>query len=323
MTLRCGIIGAGQIAWRYDGGRWNGGLSVTHASCFDRHPKTELVALYDPIPESRANFIGNYAGADQVQVCDTLEAFFAQDLDLVSIASPSGLHPDHIHACMDAAIPLLWIEKPVSLSLTEFRNIEQKLATLPQQPRICVNYFRRALPQVAMMKSHVASSPGGLTCDITYSRKLAVNGVHLLDLLGHIFAAQRAPELNWQEADDENPDFGLTLEGVPVRVHGHDLPYHLIELVLTDTRGRLSLTGGGNALTWEAAIPNPDYPGFFMLAPPEPACLPEDCQAAMRDGMYLMLDNLVSDQGPSVSPLSEAFFSQHLMERVIGQENKI
>lgn len=47
--LRAGIIGAGRIGWRYDGGRWNGKASVTHASCIDRHPHTNLVAVHDPV----------------------------------------------------------------------------------------------------------------------------------------------------------------------------------------------------------------------------------------------------------------------------------
>ena len=318
MSLRCGIIGAGQIAWRYDGGRWDGRRSLTHAACLDRHPQTELVAVFDPVAESRAAFEAGYTGPVPVALPETLQDFCALELDLVAIASPTQHHGAHLRACLEAGVPRLWVEKPVTLDFVEFESLRKSVDALPASPRICVNYFRRALPQVARLKAHLQASPDLIGVEIVYSRALAVNGVHLLDLLGHLFDVTAPPPLDWlrPDASGENPDFGMTLAGVPVTVTGHALPYHLIELRLTGPDGRMSLTQGGAALMWEAAQPNPHYPGFFNIAPPVPALPADLAQAAMHDGMYLMLDNLVDAQAVPVSPLHSAYFAQDVLTQV-------
>ena len=318
MSLRCGIIGAGQIAWRYDAGRWDGARSLTHAACFDRHADTQLVAVFDPIAQSRAAFEAGYAGPAPVDLPETLSDFLALELDLVAIASPTPHHGDHLRACLDAGVPRLWVEKPVTLEFAEFETLRTRVEAMPAPPRICVNYFRRALPQVARLKAHVQACSDLSGIEIVYSRALAVNGVHLLDLLGHVFDATTPPPLDWvrPDASGANPDFGLTLAGVPVTVTGHDLPYHLIEMRVTSAQGRMSLTQGGAALMWEAARPNPDYPGFFNVAPPAPEMPAAQTQAAMHDGMFLMLDNLVDAQAVPLSPLQSAYFAQGVLTRV-------
>ncbi|MAM00312.1 MAG: hypothetical protein CL583_17875 [Alteromonadaceae bacterium] len=318
MTLRCGIIGAGQIAWGYDGGRWDGQHSLTHASCFDRHGDTDLVAVFDPIKASRDTFSTDYTGPSEVAVLDNLQDFLALDLDLVAIASPTRHHGDHLRACVDAGVARLWVEKPVTLELSEFEDLRAHIDAMQTPPRICVNYFRRALPQVTRLKAYVQSGVALTRGEVSYSRALTVNGVHLLDLLGHLFDVTTPPPLDWVRADASgaNPDFGLTLAGVPITVTGHDLPYHLIELRLTGRDGRLALTQSGGALTWEAAQPNPDYPGFFHMAAPCPEMPFVTTQAAMRDGMFLMLDNLVDEQATPVSPLKSAYFAQSVLTLV-------
>lgn len=318
MSLRCGIIGAGQIAWRYDNGRWDGERSLTHAACFDRHAGTNLVAVFDPVAESRAAFEAGYAGPGPVVLPESLQDFLALDLDLVAIASPTPHHGDHLRACLEASVPRLWVEKPVTLEFAEFENLRDTVDAMSAPPRICVNYFRRALPQVARLKEHLQASPSLTGVEIVYSRSLAVNGVHLLDLLGHLFDVTTPPPLDWIRADDSgaNPDFGLTLSGVPVTVTGHDLPYHLIEMRLTGPDGRMSLTQGGAALMWEAMQPNADYPGFFNMASPAPEISVARTKAAMHDGMYLMLDNLVDAKAVPVSPLHNAYLAQGVLKQV-------
>tara|TARA_R110002049_G_scaffold174873_1_gene342101 strand:- start:5312 stop:6289 length:978 start_codon:yes stop_codon:yes gene_type:complete len=318
MILRCGIIGAGQIAWRYDGGRWDGRRSLTHAACFDRHESTDLVAVFDPVLASRDAFAAGYAGPSTVLLPDSLQDFLALDLDLVAIASPTQHHGDHLRACLDAGVMRLWVEKPVTLDFSDFEDLRTRIKAMQTPPRICVNYFRRALPQVARLKAYVQNCADLTGVEIVYSRALAVNGVHLLDLLGYLFNVVTPPPLDWVRPDSSgaNPDFGLTLAGVPVTVTGHDLPYHLIELRLTGRDGRMALTQGGAALTWDAAQPNPDYPGFFNIDASQPILPFETTQAAMYDGMFLMLDNLVDAQATAVSPLNSAYFAQGVLTRV-------
>jgi len=321
MTLRVGIIGLGRIAWGYDSGRWDGTApALTHASCFGRHPETELAAAYDPVVEARAAFRAGYAGSAQVALHDGLEGFLAENLDLVAIASPSEHHAVHIAACLDANVPRLWIEKPVTLKLDDYSQLLDRIQSMPQPPRTCVNYPRRALPQLAQMKRHLAASatrPENISIEVSYSRQLAVNGVHMLDLLSALTGATEVPPLDYlRKGPNGNPQFGFSLSGHPVTVTGHDLPYHLIELSITDDRGRLSLVRGGRDLVWEKAVPNPGYPGFFHLAPPEGLKGVEDGETAMNQSMYRMLCSLTDPQAPELSTFESAWFAQALLESV-------
>ncbi len=322
MVTRAGIIGAGNIAWRYDSGVWsNKRPAVTLASCFDRHAQTQLVSIYEPMVEARNAFVKGYLGSSTVQVHDTLESFFDQQLDLVAIASPSQFHAEHIGICLRESIPKLWIEKPVTLDLNAYEQLLTSYRSLDQKPDICVNYQRRCLPQLSIMQEHLASTqdPHSTTAiTINYSRGLHINGVHLLDLLGALTGQQDVPPLDYlRSGDSANPQFGLTLNDYPVTVTGHDLPYHLIELSITDARGRLSLLRGAQDLVWEAAIPNPDFPGFSKLAEPVSIGDIKSQNEASDNATYLMLSALMDKNTPIPSTLETAWFSQALLNKVV------
>lgn len=318
--LRAAIIGAGRIGWAYDGGRWAGdGHAVSLASCMHRHPDVELVAVYDPVEEARHRFASDYLGPGPVEVLDDLHSLWNAAPDIVAIASPTEFHAEHIAACLDAAIPRLWIEKPATLHLAELKGLLSRMEQLPDRPRTCVNYLRRSLPQIRYMKDHLAEagSDRPVRLDVAYSRGLAVNGVHMLDLVGVLLGVHEAPELEFcVQAHQGNVHFGFHAGNIQVTVTGYDLPYHLIEMRMTDDRGRLSLVRGGAELTWEAAEPNPLYPGFFRLRPPV------DLEGLGQDGFtvddaaYLMLSALVDDTIPSPSSLEDAWFAQSLLARV-------
>ena len=318
MTLRCGIIGLGRIAWRYDLGRWDGVRSVSHASCIARHQETTLVAVLDPNADARKSFATD-GPSENVAICDDADTFFAQGLDLVTIASPSEHHPAHIKSCFDARIPYLFVEKPVTLELAEFDQLLSDHRDGPFQPRVTVNFFRRFLPQFWHFKEHMQTVKGSGFLHVNYSRRLDVNGVHLLDIIGFLFDKQIPPELEWcDNSDPNNPDLGLNINRISVVITGQDLPYHALDARFTDARGRLSIIQGGRALTWEAREDNPDYPGFYHLAPPIQPSVDFDPAATMRDGTYLAFCNLVDDSVPSLAPLASAYFSQSLMERAFS-----
>lgn len=315
--LRAGIIGAGQIGWRYDGGRWDGIRSVSHAACLDRHPRTRLVAMLEP--DASAREAASAALGQGVVMCAALEAFLAQGLDLVCIASPTALHARHVEAAARAGVRYLLIEKPVTASRSEFEGLLTLWAGLSDPPRTFVNYFRRGLPQVAALREACRTRPL-LGLDFAYSRGLAVNGVHLVDLCGYLLGAERAPELAWVDArGGDNPSFAMHWNGIAVTFRGHALPYHCIETRATFADGRLSLLEGGLRYEWEPCLPNPAYPGFFRLGPAEPAMDPAVASRAFLDGTYASLCALLDDDRPSASPLQGSAFAQEVLDLVLSQ----
>lgn len=313
--LRAGIIGAGRIGWRYDGGRWDGRRSVSHAACLARHPRTQLVAMLDPA--SAALDDAAHALGEAVCVTDDMDRFFAQKLDLVCVASPTEAHDAHLRACVAAGVDYVLVEKPVTTDLADFQALLSDWERLASPPRVCVNYFRRALPQVRAMRA--ACRAGGLKAlDLVYSRGLSVNGVHMLDLLGFLLDAEVPPPLAWVEGDPDNPSFGLHFDGPGVRVTvcGLDLPYHCIEARAFFEQGRMSLLDGGVRLEFEACEDNPDYPGFYHLGLPRAVIDPAHAAEAARDGTYRSLCDLVDDDMTIGSTLRSASFAQQLLEAV-------
>ncbi len=318
--LRAGIIGAGRISWGYDGGRWDEqSTSFTLASCLNHHAGTQLVAIYDPVTEARNAFKSGYQGQGKVALYDDLDAFLSSGLDLVAIASPSSHHFSHVEACLDASIRQIWVEKPVTLQLADYDVLAKRFAGMELPPRCCVNFVRRGLPEVGLMKEHISSSPDPLekvSIEVRYSRKLDVNGVHLLDLLGALTGAEQAPPLNYLIPSlSGNPSFGMTLSGMDVKVAGFDLPYHLIELAITDSRGRMMLSDGAARLTWEPKEPNPHHEGFFKLGAPVGIV---GMNGDLKGAALNILDSLVDGDSELIAPLGSARFSQELMERVLN-----
>lgn len=312
--LKAGIIGAGQIAWRYDGGRWDGTRSVSHAACLDRHPNTQLVAMLDPIESART--AARAALGPEVEVTGTLDAFLAHDLDVICVASPTKYHVEHVRAAARSGARFLLIEKPVTTDMAAFRSLVDDMTSLPTPPRSFVNYFRRGLPQVQALRD--ACLGGGLVAlDFVYSRTLAVNGVHMVDLCGYVLGLHRAPELVWVDpAGGDNPSFTLRTGDLLVQFRGIDLPYHCIECRASFANGRLSLLEGGLRYEREERLPNPAFPGFCRLGPAQPAMDPEAAARAFLDGTYQSLCALLDTAVPSPSPLEGSAFAQEVLAAV-------
>jgi predicted dehydrogenase len=112
-TLKVAITGCGVI------GR-------THAVALQEFPGTSVVALIDAIPdaaESLADFI-EAAGRPKPSVYTSLEdAFAAADIDLVALATPSGLHIQQGLEVLAAGKHVV-IEKPLDVDLNRAQEIE-------------------------------------------------------------------------------------------------------------------------------------------------------------------------------------------------------
>lgn len=313
--MRTGIIGAGNIGWRYDGGRWDGTRSVTHAACIDRYAETTLVAILEP--EAAIRLEAAKALPETVAFHSSEADFFGEQLDVLCIASPTQLHDYHLRAAIDAGVSRVFLEKPVTGDYDAFSRLIEFADQSKNQPRICVNYFRRSLPQVKMLKKLCAESEP-VCVDLIYSRGLAVNGVHLLDLIGFLFDLLSVPALQWVDPSDRaNPSFGFKIGQTSIRFTGMDLPYHCIECRITFADGRVSLLDGGGVFLRERMQGNVDYPGFHHLGPQEPIIDKEQCAAWMRDGTYLSFCDLLEQDGEPSSTLQTAAFAEGLLHRVL------
>jgi UDP-N-acetyl-2-amino-2-deoxyglucuronate dehydrogenase len=104
--IRYGIVGAGAIA-------------DTHASALVMAENSELTAVYDKNLERGKAFADKY----KVKNFDSFEAFLAnREIDVVSIAVPSGLHADVAIPVADAHKHIL-CEKPLDVTVKKAESI--------------------------------------------------------------------------------------------------------------------------------------------------------------------------------------------------------
>lgn len=103
-----------------------GVIGRTHAVALQEFPETSIVALVDAIPdaaETLAAFIEK-SGRPRPAVYTTIaEAFAAEDIDLVALATPSGLHIQHGLEVLAAGKHVI-IEKPLDVDLSRAQEIE-------------------------------------------------------------------------------------------------------------------------------------------------------------------------------------------------------
>ncbi|MBN2312109.1 MAG: Gfo/Idh/MocA family oxidoreductase [Candidatus Hydrogenedentes bacterium] len=104
MALKAGVIGLR--------------MGAAHAAAYARNPHTDLCVVCD-VDEERAAAVAAEHGARAVT---DYRALIEADVDIVSVASPDRLHPEHCIAALHAGKHVL-CEKPLALTMDECRAI--------------------------------------------------------------------------------------------------------------------------------------------------------------------------------------------------------
>lgn len=318
--LRAAIIGLGNIAWKYDVDAEGAGL--THTSTYAADPRTQLVTGFDPDPAQRSAFTDS-TGISAVPMLDNL---LATKPDIVSICSPNALHAAHLRACLEAKVPMIWLEKPATTNADESRQLIELQRALGAST-VLVGFQRRYQPIYqrlnGLMHDQALGRCAGIS--ITYSRGLETNGVHLIDVLFQLLGDSPYELVGVTPASGPaaSPSFLLQFDGgIPCTVTGLSLDHHSIDLTVHFAAGRASVLYGGASEVREFRIENPLYPGFYRLAPDPTAeanapALLKDAQATFPS----MLDDLITahrDGREPASSLTSSLAAQELVERVLS-----
>jgi len=101
-NLRIGIIGCGRIAQRH----------AEHIA-----NKAKLVAVCDVIPEKAAQLSAKYGSRQYIDVDEMLQKE-KQNMDVVAICSPNGLHAEHSILALNAGYHVL-CEKPMAINVKD------------------------------------------------------------------------------------------------------------------------------------------------------------------------------------------------------------
>ena len=308
------LFGLGNIAWRFDAeDRHDGRAALTHAQALHAHPRVRIAGGCSPDDADRADFSRRFGVPSHV---DAAEALRLVQPDIVSICSPTVAHAEQVRSCIRAGVSMIWLEKPPAANLAEARDLCRLRNACGGRTTIVVNYQRRYVRAYQGLRDIYRSGELGRCrhVGITYSRGLAANGSHLLDVLFFIVGDEVACEvLDIRAGNEGQPSFTLMLsDGACVRVEGVDLPYHDIDIVLTCDRGRASVLHGGMTVRVEHRREHELFPGFYRLADGD--AVPLLGCGGFGNSMSAALDDLIGAHEVGRRPLSDLVSSLRTME---------
>lgn len=312
-SYRAVLVGLGNIAWGYDGG--SGVPPLTHLSCLLQQSQVQLVAACSPIPSERESF----AGFAKVALYDDLAPMLEGGRpDLVSVCSPTEHHFSHAMACIQAKIPMVWLEKPPVVSVKEGEELMRALSS--GATTLMVGYQRRYAQPFSSIRESIARSLWGEVLSVTvhYGQKLYRNGCHGLDTVHYLLGDRDMSFMSsWAGQDRGTPSFSLLCGDVPVTFIGVAGDYHCLDWTLTFQKAQLEIRNGGSWVELREVKKDHAYPSSWLMrsTPSHPFGSLSDC-----NGMALSLENLIAsfEAGREpVSSLSSAMKTQRIMEMVM------
>lgn len=268
----------------------------SHASTFEGHERTALVAIAEPNPDRREIFARRWEVPSTYPSIE--EMLGSEELDIVAIASPTGLHAAGLMAAVASGVRGVFLEKPVACTL---RDADEMIdAAEANGVSVVVNHFRSFEPGFRQAGRLISDGEIGDVVGVlaSWGEGLSQGGCHLFDLLR--MTLDRAVEWVTCDLEDEEShvDPGahcyLHLAG-EIGVHVH-MPWRSrspIHLEFLGTQGAVRISNFERRL-WryedvnERVIPV-EWP-FFS-------------RDASRSGMLVALDELIAamEGGPRPS----------------------
>lgn len=250
------LVGLGGIGMGYDlasGAVGDAGVRAgttihTHAAAIMECAATELIGGVDPCEGRRLEFESAFQAPAWASISEIPESA----VDIVVIATPTETHREVTAQALTAFSPgLLLCEKPVGASADDTRNI---LSMAEQHGTVViVNYFRHYLPvfrdvREELRRGNFGQLSGG---SVLYSHGLRRNGSHFVALLLWMFGDAQVCVRVARDAMNEDPGFALCFGEAEVSFSsiGHQ-QVRAAEIFLGFSRGLLSITSGGRAITW-------------------------------------------------------------------------
>ncbi|NKB69280.1 MAG: hypothetical protein GKR89_19595 [Candidatus Latescibacteria bacterium] len=193
-----------------------GGLGGSHAYAYDRSQLYDLVAFCDINPEVFPRFYerAEIAPGSIGQYTDYQQMLAAENLDVVSVATPDHLHTDVVCHASTAGIKGILCEKPLATTLAD---ADRMIATLRANGTcMSVDHTRSFVPRYQAMRQKIRDGElGPLSRIIAHMggkrSMLFRNGTHLIDAV--CFFADSEPV--WVIAAHEQgfEDYGLVYDG--------------------------------------------------------------------------------------------------------------
>lgn len=141
MNIKFGVIGCGNIGTR-------------HVSHINNHKEGELVGVYDIKSEKTKKIAADYNCLN----CSSIEDLLDQDIDVINICTPNGLHTEHAIACINSKKNVL-VEKPMALNSIDCEKMIH--AAFENNQQIFVVKQNRYNPPVVALKELIEKNKLG------------------------------------------------------------------------------------------------------------------------------------------------------------------
>ncbi len=260
--FKTAVIGLGNIAWKYSAKvAAKDNQALTHTQAYQNHPEVELIAGCSPQAEERDGFSKHF----QLPSFATVQEMLRETSpDIISICSPSEFHYEYTLECLEAQIPMIWLEKPPATNPSLLKTLIDKQKN--SISTVLVNYHRRYCSTYERLRNLYNNEELGLLKQVrlTYSKGLALNGSHMMDVL--FYALNDNVDFSLEtvvcEKDSDNPTFILKQDELVVTVSGIELPYHCLDIEMTFEKGRATVLHGGMSFRMERKVEHKFYSGF-------------------------------------------------------------
>jgi predicted dehydrogenase len=194
MTYAAGIIGTGGIAGMGILGMHDAEdigqkkFRASHAGGFDAAEGIELVAVADVDEEKLDRFGDAWEVPDERRYVGHEAMLAAEDLDVVSVCTPSYLHADHVvDAARQGDPSLIWCEKPIASSVSEAERMVEVCDE--EDAELLVNHSFRFTTKLQRLRELIREDDliGEVHAVATQFRmELLRNSTHLLDTLVYL-----------------------------------------------------------------------------------------------------------------------------------------
>ena len=191
MTYRAGIIGTGGVAGMgllgtHEVGEE--GVRASHAGGYDEAEGIELVAAADVDEEKLERFGEVWDVPEERRYLGHEAMLEAEDLDAVSIATPTFLHHDHVVDAVEVGDPgVVWCEKPIASSVTDAE--EMVAACAEADAELVINHTLRFTEKVQRLRRLIQAEDllGEVkSVNARFRMELMRNSTHLLDTLVYL-----------------------------------------------------------------------------------------------------------------------------------------
>ncbi|MFB6227723.1 MAG: Gfo/Idh/MocA family protein [Halobacteriales archaeon] len=223
MTYNAGIIGTGGVAgmgilgMHDEEAIGNEKISASHAGGYAATDQIELTAIADIDGERLATFGSAWEIPPDRRYVGHEAMLDAEDLDVVSVCTPSFLHDQHtIDAARSAAEPdVIWCEKPIASQVSaaeEMVNVCDETDT-----ELVINHSFRFTDKLRRLHDliHDRNLLGEIkSVSMQYRMELMRNSTHLLDTVVYLLDARAKQVSGYVNGENEAVDALDTSEDI-------------------------------------------------------------------------------------------------------------